>query len=132
VEKSRNQSWPPGTVEVKPNLFQNCRFTGAWQPKINPGKDSIMDLDFSLFVRIFSSWQVIFITIIILVLFPVIFYVASFGKAPAQFRKKTAKKPASRVMPAKTEKKELPHDRRAPTVILGDEDEEPADSQNTV
>lgn len=74
----------------------------------------------------------IFITIIILVLFPIIFYVASFGKAPAQFRKKTVKKPARRAMPAKIEKKELPQDRRAPTVILGDEDEEPADSQNTV
>ncbi len=50
------------------------------------------DIDINVFLKIFSSWQVIAVTLVMLVLFPVIFYMASFGKAPAHFKKKVHKK----------------------------------------
>jgi hypothetical protein len=50
------------------------------------------DIDINVFLKIFSSWQVIAVTLVMLVLFPVIFYMASFGKAPKHFKKKVQKK----------------------------------------
>jgi hypothetical protein len=54
-----------------------------------------MDFNFEAVVRIFSSWEVIFVFLVILVIFPLIFYLASFGKTPVQFKKRVAggKKP---------------------------------------
>jgi hypothetical protein len=54
-----------------------------------------MDFNFEAVVKIFSSWEVIFVFMVIIVIFPLIFYLASFGKTPVQFKKRVAggKKP---------------------------------------
>jgi hypothetical protein len=54
-----------------------------------------MDINFEAVVRIFSSWEVIFVFMVIIVIFPLIFYLASFGKTPVQFKKRVVggKKP---------------------------------------
>ncbi len=51
-----------------------------------------MDFDFSVVVRIFSSWEVMLVFAIIIVIFPLIFYLASFGSVPTQFKKRTIRR----------------------------------------
>lgn len=61
--------------------------------------------DLSVLFEIFSSWQVILVSVIVLVLFPVIFYLASFDKRPVKFKTVSVKKkPRSRV-PAKPDER---------------------------
>ncbi len=50
------------------------------------------DVDISVFLKIFSSWQVIAVTLLMLILFPLIFYMASFGRTPRTFKKKVVRK----------------------------------------
>jgi hypothetical protein len=84
----------------------------------------MIDFDLSIFIKIFTSWQVILIALLILVLFPMIFYLASFGKAPVEFRMKPLrKKAAAKSVPGAVHAKEEAEEEATDP---GDDEGEPA------